>query len=726
MKVINKDGIEEDFDMSRIDAALEVVPAEYLPTFVRNLELSFHDGMTTASIQRRLIDTAIDLISADEPFWDVIARDLLRYTTYPKRVHAVLKGEPHKDTTFYSRLVAWCNEGLYDADVLKAYTKRDIYMLGERIDHRLDNRTSYIGFKTLIERYCIRSKDGKLLEMPQEAFMGVAMALASVEVHNNLRVQKALDFYAALSNLDAIVATPIMSNARKPRSQLSSCFIATVDDSLEGIMDTAKNFAQVSKNGGGMGIYAGKIRARNSDIAGFKNTSGGVMPFIRIYNDVSVAFNQLGVRKGAVSITLDAWHRDIFDFLQSRTNNGDERMKAHDIFPAVSIPNKFMEVVKAAGLWHLMCPHEVKTVLGVSLENLYGDEFDAAYDAAVANDEIPKKTIDARTLYKAIIKSTTETGTPFLFFRDTANKYNPNKHAGVIYASNLCHEIMQNTSPTDFVVCNLASINLGNFILKSSHCKLELLETVVRMLDNAITLNANRLPVKEAVDTNARYRAIGIGAYGYHNALAMSGIAWESDKHLDFADKLFEELNFCTIAASCKLAQERGAYELFKGSDWENGEYFRLRSYDNVIWSNLAEQVRKHGVRNGYLMAVAPNGSSSHYGNNTQSIDPIFKRVYIDEKKNQVVPVVVPNLSKVSPFLYKSAHHIDQKWSIDANAARQKHIDQSQSFNIYITPQTTATEIAQLYMRAWETGCKTVYYTRSMSLDVSECEACSV
>jgi ribonucleoside-diphosphate reductase alpha chain len=354
--------------------------------------------------------------------------------------------------------------------------------------------------------------------------------------------------------------------------------------------------------------------------------------------------------------------------------------------------------------------------------------------------------VAAVDLLKAIIKSDTETGTPFQFFRDTVNRANPNKHAGMIYSSNLCMEINQNMSADgplertvrfaedgtpivseerragDFVVCNLGSLNLGR--VHTEEALAEVVPVVVRMLDNVISVN--RLPVKQAELTNSRYRAIGLGTFGYHHMLALQGIPWESEEHVAMADKLYERIAYHAIKASCELAREKGTYSLFEGSDWQNGDYFKQRGYDSDEWQALAAEVSRYGMRNGYLLAVAPNGSSAQYGGSTQSIDPVYSRFYLDEKKNAVVPIIAPDLNAKTFWLYKEAHTIDQSWSIRACAARQRHIDQSQSFNLYMTPETKATEIAQWYVSAWESGVKTLYYTRSRSVEVESCVACSV
>lgn len=759
MQVIKRNGQREEMEFRKFK---KVIDFAISASGVNSLELEqallpqLKDGMKTKEVQRILIQTAVEKTSIYETEWDKVAAKLYIYDLYKEA--AVHRGYSKKQFgygDFYKLLKLLTDKGLYDGAVLKGYKKKEVEELGNYIRPERDYLMTYVGVKTLAERYCVRGYNKEVYELPQEAFMGVAMAIALAESPKD-RVKWAKQFYDVMSELKMTVATPTMSNARKPFNQLSSCFIGTMDDSLESIFNVVDLFSQVSKHGGGMGIYIGKVRAINSDIRGFKGTGGGVVPWIRIINDTAVACNQLGVRNGAVSVTLDIWHRDIWEFLNLKTNNGDERRKAHDIFPAVSIPDVFMRQLKKEtrirdGKFYLMCPHEIRTAMGWSLEDFYDEtqseegEFSKRYWACVDHPDIPKEEVNAVDLLKAIIKSDTETGTPFQFFRDTVNRMNPNKHAGMIYSSNLCMEINQNMSPNggverktiagkdgaeiiveqrrsgDFVVCNLGSLNLGR--TKSEAEIARVVPVVVRMLDNVITIN--NLPVKEAEVTNNQYRAIGLGSFGYHHMLAVEGIKWESQEHLNKADELYEFINYYAIQSSCELAKEKGAFPLFEGSEWQTGEYFRRRNYTGGKWATLARDVSEFGLRNGYLLAIAPNGSSSQYGGSTQSIDPIYSKFYLDEKKNQVIPIIAPDLNPETMWLYKEAHTIDQSWSIKACAVRQRHIDQSQSFNLYITPQTKAAEIAQMYLAAWELGVKTLYYTRSRSVEVEECVSCS-
>ncbi|MCL6632515.1 MAG: ribonucleoside-diphosphate reductase subunit alpha [Alicyclobacillus herbarius] len=687
--------------------------------------------------------TAVEQTSVEEPDWQYVAARLLLYRSRRQvrenRERAGIPGEAYEN---FAGLIRHLEHlGRYGAYIRETYSEAEIAELEAYIKPERDFLFTYVGLKQLLDRYVIRGLDGELLELPQELFMGVAMHLALGEVD---RVRRAKEFYDVLSSLKMTVATPTLSNARKRHHQLSSCFIDMPEDDLISIYETDKAFARVSKHGGGMGIYVGKIRSRGAAIRGHKGASGGVIPWIKNYNNTAVSCNQLGMRQGAAAIYLDVWHKDILDFLQLRTNNGDERMKAHDIFPAVCVPDEFMRRVERREAWYLFCPHEVEQVMGFRLEDSWGEEFERRYQACIDNPQLDRVEVPAIDVMRRILQSAFETGTPFVFFRDTANRMNPNKHAGMVYCSNLCTEIVQNMSPMqvveettedgdiviryhagDFVVCNLSSLNLGRC---EDLADIErVVERQVRMLDNVI--DQNEYPVPQAKITNQRYRAVGLGISGYHQYLAERGIQWESEEHLKAVDELFEWINFFAIRTSMRLAQEKGAYPLFAGSDWQTGAYFDLRGYHSrpggPDWDGLRQDVARFGLRNGYLFAVAPTSSTSLIAGSTAGIDPVFARFFLEEKKNGVVPQTAPNLNERTFWYYKEAHTIDQTWSIRAAAVRQRHIDQSQSFNLYITPDIHVRDFLDLYLKAWRLGLKTIYYVRNKSLEVEDCAACS-
>ncbi len=680
-------------------------------------KLQFRDGMTTKEIQKTLIQTAIEKViyTEDDGYgnlvkkisinWQYVASRLLIYDLYKEA--AINRKYSHFGYGNFLQLVKMLvSKNLYGDYLLEHYTEDEIIELGEYIKSDRDKLFNYDGLNLLSKRYLVKGLNNEILELPQERFLIIAMHIAIPE--KDKKIYYAKKFYDIMSMLKMTVATPTLANAGTPFYQLSSCFISTVGDNLWSIYDVNQKFAQVSKHGGALGIYMGKVRALNSDIRGNKNSSGGVIPWIRLYNDTAIAVDQLGRRKGSASITLDIWHKDLYDFLDLKTNNGDDRRKAHDIFPALSIPDLFMKRLEKRENWSLFDPYQVNKEMGYYLEDYFDDydneEFTKRYIECENNPNIDKIITPCLDIMKKILKSAVETGTPFIFFRDTVNKANPNKHKGIIYSSNLCHEIAQNTSESilieekqqddivttkiksgDMVTCNLNSVNLGRV------SKEELKDCIplqIRMLDNVITLN--KLPVLDAKVTSDKYRAIGLGTSGYHHYLVNNKIVWESEEHLKEADVLFEEIAYNAIKSSMELAKEKGAYESFEGSEWQTGEYFDKRNYNSKRWEQLKEDVKKYGIRNGYIMAVAPTGSTSNIANTTAGIDPIFKKFFVEEKKGMYVPKTAPNLNDDNFWLYKEAHYIKQDWSIKACSIRQRHIDQAQSFNLYITPELSA------------------------------------
>lgn len=701
------------------------------------------EGQADSERLRLLTKAAVELTTQDAPDWEYIAARLLMVQFYQQ---LRLRTENLQIGRFSNKVAYLCAAGLYGDYILAHYTAEELETCASYLKAERDDLFTYSGLELLLKRYVIHDHSGHPLESPQEMFLGIALHLAMLEETNRLDWVK--KFYDMLSTLSVTMATPTLSNARKPYHQLSSCFIDTVPDSLDGIYRSLDNFAKVSKFGGGMGLYFGKVRAKGSDIRGFEGAAGGVIRWIRLTNDTAVAVDQLGMRQGAVAVYLDVWHRDLPEFLQIRTNNGDDRMKAHDVFPAVCYPDYFWRQARdnIGGDWYLMCPHEIQTVKGYCLEDCFGDEWTTKYLDCVNDPRIQKRVVPIREIVRLIIKSAVETGTPFAFNRDIVNRMNPNAHKGVIYCSNLCTEIVQNmsaissvsqtietadgetvvvttTKPGDFVVCNLASLSLGRIDVENDEAVQQIVATAVRALDNVIALNF--FPVPYAKINNQKYRPIGLGVSGYHHMLAKHGIRWESEEHLAFADKVFERINYAAISASTALAQEKGSYSFFEGSDWQTGAYFEKRGYTDARWTALSKKVAAQGMRNGYLLAIAPTSSTSIIAGTTAGLDPIMNRYFLEEKKNGLMPRVAPELSVKTFWLYKNAHLIDQTWSVRAAGIRQRHVDQAMSMNLYITNEYTFRRVLDLYIRAYEEGVKTIYYIRSKSLEVEECEVCS-
>ena len=717
---------------------------EYSLTLLAEKFSSFYKPeMTPNERLTALIKAAVELTTQEAPDWEFIAARLLNFQLSKKLTE---QAEFAGVLSFYEKLRYLTDEGLYGNYILASYSSEEIEEAAGFICPERDKLFNYSGLDLLVKRYLIRTRSHEPIESVQEMYLGIALHLAMPERHN--RLQWVRKFYDLLSKLEVTMATPTLANARKPYHQLSSCFIDTVPDSLEGIYRSIDNFAMVSKFGGGMGMYFGKVRAAGGNIRGFKGVAGGVIRWMKLVNDTAVAVDQLGMRQGAVAVYLDVWHKDLPEFLQLRTNNGDDRMKAHDIFPAVCYPDLFWRMAKEDlnQSWYLFCPNEIMTIKGYCLEDYYGEEWEKRYLDCVNDSRLSKRSMSIKDIVRLVLRSAVETGTPFTFNRDAVNRANPNNHRGIIYCSNLCTEIAQNMSaietvsteirtedgdmvvvktvrPGDFVVCNLASLSLGHLPLEDEQQMKEKVATVVRALDNVIDLNFYPIPFAQI--TNHHYRSIGLGVSGYHHALAIRGIRWESEEHLSFMDKIFERINYAAIEASAELAKEKGRYDYFEGSDWQTGAYFTKRNYDSPAWKALAAKVAASGMRNAYLLAIAPTSSTSIIAGTTAGTDPVMKRFFLEEKKGAMLPRVAPSLSDKTFWRYKGAYLTDQQWSIRAAGVRQLHIDQAQSLNLYITNEFTMRQVLNLYLLAWECGVKTVYYVRSKSLEVEECESCA-
>jgi ribonucleoside-diphosphate reductase alpha chain len=598
-----------------------------------------------------------------------------------------------------------------------------------------------------------------------------------------------------ISKFEVMVATPTLSNARTTRHQLSSCYIGSTPDNIEGIFDAYKEMALLSKFGGGIGWDWSRVRALGSYIDNHKNAAGGIIPFLKITNDIAIAVDQLGTRKGAIAVYIEPWHMDIRDFIDLKKNSGEERRRAHDLFPALWINDLFMKRVAEDGIWTLFDPYET-----ADLTELWGEEFEKRYLEYEQRDDITKERVRAKELWKQILRSYFETGNPFLCFKDNANRCNPNDHYGIIRSSNLCTEIFQNTEPNYYrvkveyedgsydifdeeedvttdegvtkkakkitsldgiggkqvfivekvgeggatAVCNLASINLSKVNTKEDIERV--VPIAVRMLDNVIDLNF--YPLKKVKTTNLRSRSIGLGVMGEAQMLAEHGIAWGSEEHFHKIDEIMEMISYNAIRASSNLAVEKGRYPEFEGSKWSKGimpidtankEAKKLTPERGGLfgyiydWGELREKVKRDGMRNGYLMAIAPTSSISILTGTTQTIEPVYKRKWFEENLSGLIPVVVPNLSPETWQYYTPAYDLDQRLLIKAAAVRQKWIDQGQSVNIFIRlDKASGKYLHEIYTLAWQLGLKSTYYLRSQSPEVSadvadrsmECEGC--
>ena len=764
--------------------------------------LQFIDGMSSSDIQDALIKTAVNKIDIDVPNWTFVAARLFIFDLYHKVGIATSgsKGSP------YSHISTYIEHGKSEGKLLSNLGNGfDLEKINNAIKPERDFLFNYLGVKTLYDRYLIKDSNGNPIELPQHMFMAVSMFLAQNE-EDSVKDDVAIQFYNVISKFEVMLATPTLSNARTYRHQLSSCYIGSTPDNIEGIFDMFKEFGLLSKFGGGVGQDWNQIRAMGGSIDENINAAGGTVPQLKIVNDVAIAYDQIGTRKGAIAVYLEPWHLDIDDFIDLKKNSGEERRRAHDLFPALWITDLFMERVLEDANWTLFDPYEVP-----ELSETFGEEFKLNYLKAESNNDIRQKTIKAKDLWKKVLTSYFESGSPFLCFKDTANRANPNSHVGHIRSSNLCTEIFQNTEPNYYLiklwindgksfvlchendtielsdgtkklgkkvtsldtiisitdsrgevthnlgeeskvycaekekvdgktaVCNLASVNLSKI---NSQKDLErVVPIAVRMLDNVIDLNF--YPLKKVKDTNLQSRSIGLGVMGEGQMLAEKQIMFGTQEHFNLIDEVMEQFSYYTIKASSDLAVEKGSYPDFEGSNWSKGimpinianenAKALIQRYDICNWDELSEKVKTVGMRNGYLMAIAPTSSISILVGTTQAIEPVYKKKWYEENLSGLIPVVVPNLNPNTWNYYPSAYDVDQLNIIKAAAIRQKWIDQGQSTNIFVNPETTTGKtLNDIYMLAWKLGNKSTYYLRSKSpeakVDVAdrslECSGC--
>ena len=728
-------------------------------------QLHFREGITSLEIQETLIKTAVDKIDIDAPDWTFVASRLFLFDLY-HRVNGF---------TGYCTLKEYFLKCEKEGRILLGLRERyDLDELEKHIEPDRDLQFNYLGIRTLYDRYLIKNRDSNPIELPQHMFMAIAMFLAQNEDDAQ---GWAIKFYNMISKFEVMLATPTLSNARTPRHQLSSCYIGSTPDNIEGIFDSYKEMALLSKFGGGIGWDWSQVRSMGSFIDGHKNAAGGTIPFLKIANDIAIAVDQLGTRKGAIAVYLEPWHMDINDFLDLKKNSGEERRRAHDLFPALWINDLFMKRVEDDGIWTTFDPLDAH-----ELTELYGSEFEAKYLELEADDSIIKERMRAKNLWKKILTSYFESGSPFLCFKDSANRANPNDHFGIIRSSNLCTEIFQNTQPDHYkiklkfedgsslsyeesqivkvdsgiekpaskvtaldaidgkqiyivekdrisgstAVCNLASVNLSRINTKEEIERV--VPIAIRALDNVIDLNF--YPHEKVKRTNMKSRSIGLGVMGEAQMLAESDIAWGSQKHFDKIDEVMESVSYSAIKASSQLAIEKGSYAEFKGSKWSKGVLpmdYAPADVRNLIdrgglfaptydWDSLREQIKKDGMRNGYLMAIAPTSSISILTGTTQAIEPVYKRKWFEQNLSGQIPVCAPKLSAQTWNLYTPAYDLDQTILVKAAAIRQKWIDQGQSLNIFITlDKASGKYLNEIYMLAWKLGVKSTYYLRSQS-----------
>lgn len=799
--VVKRDGSREPLDISKIQkqtsAATQGLKNVSQSELELDAKLNFIDGITSEQIQQILIKTAVDKIDLDKPDWTFVAARLFLFDLTHKVMQAY-KQYGYNEITLEAYLAVGKKENRLLSNLGYGY---DLTKLQAAIDTQRDYLFNYLGIKTLYDRYLVKDFDKNPIETPQLMFMGIAMFLAQNESPET-KTDWAIKFYNTLSTFKFMLATPTLTNARTLKHQLSSCFVGSAPDNIEGIFDSYKEISLLSKFGGGIGWDFSKIRATGSQIRNHRAAAGGLIPFLKILNDVTVACDQLGSRKGAAAIYIEPWHQDIEDFLDLKKNSGEERRRTHELFPALWINGLFMDRVAEDKDWTLFDPYEVP-----HLTELYGDEFNIAYEAAEQDPKLRKQTIRAKDLWKHILTSYYESGSPFLTFKDRANITNPNKHTGVIHSTNLCTEVFQSTAENQYkvriyldpksfenkrellynetdqikvkdtetregysyklakhitsldtiiirsvlstteaeykvyavenilskqgktAVCNLGSLNLSK-VNKTEDIK-QIIPIAVRMLDNVIDLNF--YPVKKTKDTNLETRAIGLGVMGEAEYLAQQNIVFGSQSHYKEIDRLMSDVSYYTIEASSDLAKERKPYQDFKGSLWDQG-IFPLDFTNSLTkalaephqqdWDALKAKVKAQGLRNGYLMAIAPTSSISILVGTTQAIEPVYKRKWYEDNLSGMIPVVVPNLTLDNWHCYVPAYELDQIKLIEAAAVRQKYIDQGQSLNIFIDPKKAkASYLSSIYQTAYKLNLKSTYYLRSESPDEKEFDA---
>lgn len=715
-------------------------------------------------VHKALIMAARTLVEKEPNYTYVSARLLLDSL----RREALNKLEIQEDATFdeMSQLYpayfkVYVAHGIKQGILDVKMADFDLEKLGKALLPERDMKFSYLSLQTLYDRYFIH-EHGARYELPQAFFMRVAMGLALREKDKD---EKAIEFYQLLSSFDYMSSTPTLFNSGTVRPQLSSCYLTTVPDHLDGIYSAIKDNALLSKYAGGLGNDWTPVRAMGSHIKGTNGKSQGVVPFLNVADATAVAVNQGGKRKGAVCAYLECWHKDVEEFLELRKNTGDDRRRTHDMNTALWIPDLFMIRVRENGDWTLFSPDEVPDLhdqYGKAFETLYREYEEKARQGLIKNT----KTLSAVKLWRKMLSMLFETGHPWMTFKDPCNLRSPQQHAGVVHSSNLCTEITLNTSEEEIAVCNLGSVNLPAHIKKGKLDTEKLkrtIRTAIRMLDNVIDINYYSVP--QARNSNLKHRPIGLGLMGFQDALYELKIDYASQEAVEFADSSMELISYYAIEASCDLAKERGSYSSYEGSLWSKGilpidsinllqqardKYLEQDRSQRLDWENLRIKVRTQGMRNSNVMAIAPTATISNICGVAQSIEPTYQNLYVKSNLSGEFTVINPYLvadlktlnlwdevmvndlkyfnGSVQPISripaelkkrYATSFEIDPIWLVDAASRRQKWIDQAQSLNIYMA-QPSGKKLDQLYMHAWTRGLKTTYYLRSLGASNAE------
>lgn len=735
-------------------------------TIINEANKNLYEGASEDEIKEALILSSRSLVEAEPNYTYATSRILLDglrtealsfLEIAPNATHAEM------EKLYPKTLKTYIKKAIELELINPELGKMDLEKLGESLNPNRDLMFSYLGLQTLYDRYFIH-KDEVRFELPQIFFMRVAMGLA---IGEESREDRAIEFYNLLSSFDYMSSTPTLFNSGTIHSQLSSCYLTTVPDDLKGIYDALGDNAMLSKWAGGLGNDWTPVRGMGAHIKGTNGKSQGVVPFLKVVNDTAVAVNQGGKRKGAVCSYLETWHLDIEEFVELRKNTGDDRRRTHDMNTANWIPDLFMQRVMNGEKWTLFTPNETP-----DLHDLTGSAFKARYeeyekDAKEGKIQVSKE-VEAEELWRKIISMLFETGHPWITFKDACNLRSPQQHVGVIHSSNLCTEITLNTSQDEIAVCNLGSINLPNHLDKSGNLDEKKVEktitTAIRMLDNVIDINYYAVP--QAENSNFKHRPIGLGIMGFQDALYMKKIPYASEHAVTFADESMEMVSYYAIKSSSDLAAERGAYSSYKGSLWSKGilpldsvellkeergeEFIEVDTTTRLDWEGLKKIVKKQGMRNSNVMAIAPTATIANITGLTQSIEPTYSNLFVKSNLSGEFTIInmhlVDALKEIGMWdevmvydlknlngsleginrvpeelkkLFATSFEVEPKWLIEAASRRQKWIDQSQSLNLYVS-EPNGKKLDVMYKMAWLRGLKTTYYLRSRSATTSE------
>lgn len=719
MFVIKNDGSRQELDINKIHKAASWA-CKGLDVSLSDLEASAHiqfvDNITTDSIQNALIKSAAEKICIEEQDWSYVAARLLLQKIYKKANNGSIE---------YPHIKEYLEDLVEQERVDPRLLEFDLDKINAAIVKDRDLLFNYLGLQIVYDRYLLKTRDGVIRELPQQFWMRVAMGVALAEETPELRNEYAIKFYNELSQFKFMASTPTLFNAGTTFPQLSSCFLLSMNDSLEGIMGTFTEAAQYSKFSGGIGLDMTHVRSSGSKIKSTAGKAGGIIPYAKIYNDVLIGFDQGGKRLGAGALFLEPWHSDIEDFLDLKNNSGDDRRRAHDIFPAVWINDLFMERVRAKADWSLFSPSDVP-----ELHTAYGDEFKEIYEKAEAEGKA-LKVVKAMDIWKKVLQKLFETGTFWPNFKDRCNLRYMQKDSGAVKSSNLCTEITLRADDNLSAVCNLTSINASKLNPKNLPEMKATVKLAVRFLDNVITVGL--IPHEKGRRFNQSDRAVGLGILGYTELLVKAGIDYESQEHVNFASELFEHISYYAIEGSAELAQEKGSYPTFAESEWAKGrvpcdsvegkhlEKINLDQLYHLDWDRLRGIVSK-GMRNSCLLAIAPTATISSIVNATACTELPYELTYNKSNLSGSFTVVAPTLQYNKPELCKIAFDVDQIWTIKSAAARQIWIDQSQSTNIFVYEDVTPGMLNSIYMNAWLHGLKTTYYLRSKAPDLKICK----